>query len=78
MSFDVSITMQKKKKSNISKEHEVINLSVNYLSLYNFNGPNSNVTQKPGVTKMSEAQASEKISNICFYCALLTSMDIFL
>ena len=46
-------------------EHGVINLSENYLSLYNFNWPNSNVTQKPGFyallnlfTKMSKAQSS--------------------
>ena len=34
MPFGVFITI--KKNSNILKEHGVINLSVNYLSLYNF------------------------------------------
>ena len=61
MLFDVSLTMKKKKNSNIFEEHGVINLSVKNLSIYNFNGPNSNVTQKPGfyallnvLTKMSK------------------------
>ncbi len=41
------LTIQKQ-NANIFKEYWVIHISVNYISLYNFYGPNSNVTQKPG------------------------------